>query len=93
MKFIQVGVGGFGKTWMGLLNKHPDVDVVALVDISDQALSAACEAYGYPHSIGYRELSEALAATQADALICCTPPEFHRESVATALESGLHVIS
>ncbi len=93
MKFIQVGVGGFGNTWMRLLKDHPDVETVALVDINDQALTTACETYDYPKTIGYRELRQALDATEADALVCCTPPEFHRESVVTALESGLHVIS
>lgn len=93
MKIIQVGVGGFGNTWMRLLRDHPDVEVVALIDVSDQALSKACETYGYPPSIGFRALPEALAAVKAEALVCCTPPECRRENVVPALEAGLHVIS
>ncbi len=93
MKFIQIGVAGFGNTWMRLLHEHPEVEVVALVDISDQALSAACETYAYPRTIGFHTLPRALAATNADALVCCTPPHLHCDSVVTALEAGLHVIS
>ena len=47
MRFIQVGVGGFGRTWFGLLHKSKKAELVGLVDMSDAALDAACKAGGY----------------------------------------------
>lgn len=93
MRFIQVGVGGFGHVWVDCLKQAPDVDVVGLVDINDEALEKACETGGYPRSICYHSLDDVLGHVQADALVCVTPPELHRDAVVKGLQAGLHVIS
>ncbi len=93
MKFVQVGVGGFGNVWMQVLKDHPEAEVVGLVDISDKALENACEKYGYPRTICYSNLKRAIKATGAQAVVCCTPPAHHRRDVVTALKAGLNVIS
>lgn len=93
MKFIQVGVGGFGNCWMQVLKNNPEAEVVGLVDISDQNLAAACEKYDYPASLCHRDLETAIAATGAEAVVSCTPPTRHRQDVETALRAGLDVIS
>lgn len=93
MRFIHIGVGGFGKTWVNVLKQNRRAKVVALVDKSPEALADACHAAGYPDSICYSSLDEAIHATQADALVCVTPPGFHREHLTTAMHAGLHALS
>ncbi|MBN1671733.1 MAG: Gfo/Idh/MocA family oxidoreductase [Kiritimatiellae bacterium] len=94
MKVIHVGVGGFGKQWVRVLRSSRKVRVVALVDVSEPALAAAREAGGYNGRVPcFTSLQEALRAVPADALVCSTPPDFHREQVVAALRAGLHAVS
>nr|NIO14854.1 gfo/Idh/MocA family oxidoreductase [Xanthomonadales bacterium] len=41
MRFIQVGVGGFGRGWVGHVLADGDARLVALVDVDPDALAAA----------------------------------------------------
>lgn len=93
MRFIHIGVGGFGGVWCKVLKECKAAKVVALVDVNAAALETACAAGGYPRAICFPTLEEALAQVKADALVCSTPPQFHHHDVVTALKAGLHVIS
>lgn len=93
MRFIQVGVGGFGKGWVNWLKANRSAKVVGMVDISADALKAACEAGGYDPSICFPSLQDALKSVEADAVVCVTPPEYHRQPVVEAMKAGLDVIS
>lgn len=92
-RFIQVGVGGFGRVWAKLLKETEGVEVVALVDVRDESLQAACKDFGYPEGLCHKTLAAAMKAVKADALVSCTPPAFHRHDVVAGLKAGLDVIS
>ncbi len=93
MKFIQVGVGGFGGQWVNVLKNNEAAEVVGMVDISDDALTKACEKGGYEKDICFASLADAMEATSAEAVVVATPPEFHLPPVCEALKAGLDVIS
>ena len=93
MKFIHVGVGGFGQCWVRVLKDNQDAQVVALVDISDEALNKACEMGGYSKDICFKSLEKAIEKVKADAVVSSTPPAFHKHDVVTAMKAGLDVIS
>lgn len=93
MRFIQVGVGGFGGVWANALKNDKRAKVVGLVDISAEALEKVCDKHGHDRSICFPTLEKALKTVEADALVCVTPPRLHRKPVVTALRAGLHVIS
>lgn len=93
MRFIQVGVGGFGRVWLDVVDKDRRAKMVGLVDLNGKALEAACEKYGYDESICYTSLAAALKEVDAEVLICSTPPSMHRTQVVAGLRAGLHVIS
>jgi predicted dehydrogenase len=93
MRFIQVGVGGFGTVWVKCLKADPRVQVVGLVDVNPKALEAACETGGYGKDLCFGSLEEALKKVKADAVLCSTPPRFHKHDVVTALQAGLHALS
>lgn len=93
MRFLHVGVGGFGRRWTETLSQNPEAEVVALVDLSDEALAAACETGGWDESVCYHDLDEALDKVAADAAVISTPPVLHTPQALKAMEHGLHVIT
>ena len=93
MKFIHVGVGGFGQNWVRVLKENKEAEVVALVDVNKETLKAACEAGGYSGEICFSSLEEAIKNVRADAIVSSTPPAFHKHDVITAMKAGLDVIS
>ena len=93
MRFIHVGVGGFGGHWVNVLKDEKRAKVVALVDINKQALLQACDNGGYSQDICFSTLKEALKKVEADAVVVSTPPKYHRPPVVEAMRAGLDVIS
>ena len=93
MRFIQVGVGGFGGGWVQRLTDNPSVEVVALVDVNQTALTAARKVGNYGKEICFSTLNQALKNVKADALVCVTPPEYHKQCVVQAMKADLDVIT
>lgn len=92
-RFIHVGVGGFGRVWVNVLKSSKAAEVVALVDVREDALRAACEAGGYDAKICFNSLKDALKKVKADAIVTSTPPAFHKHDVCCAMEAGLDAIT
>ena len=93
MRFIQVGVGGFGKGWVQRLTNSRQARVVGLVDVNPAALDAARQMGGYSTGICFPSLKEALSNVRADAVVCVTPPEHHSRVAIAAMKAGLDVIT
>ncbi len=93
MRFIHVGVGGFGQCWVRVLKDNKEAKVVALVDVKEEALQKACEVGGYSKDLCFKSLEDALKNVEADAVLSSTPPAFHKHDVITAMRAGLDVIS
>ena len=93
MRFIQVGVGGFGRTWPARVQRDRTASLVGLVDVDEKALGRAAEATGLAPSRCFAGFREAFDAVEADAVLNVTPPAVHHEVALAALERGLHVLS
>ncbi|MCK6627867.1 MAG: Gfo/Idh/MocA family oxidoreductase [Anaerolineae bacterium] len=93
MKVIQVGIGGMGNTWLKTVLASSEVEYAALVEVNEDIGRQQAEKYGLDRALIFRSLPEALAAVSADGVIDVTPPAFHREISAIALEAGLPVLS
>lgn len=92
MRIIHVGVGGFGAHWANILAAHKDAEVVALVDVNPKAIAAVQALHGYDDTICFDSLSGALAAVEADMVLCVTPPSLHLAQATEAMEAGLDVL-
>lgn len=92
MRIIHVGVGGFGAHWANILAAHDEADVVALVDVNATAIAAVQALHGYDDAICFDSLSDALAAVEADMVLCVTPPALHLAQATEAMEAGLDVL-
>jgi predicted dehydrogenase len=94
LDIIQVGVAGYGRTWLDtILRAASRIRHAAVVDINPAAMEAARATLGRPDLLGFRALPDALARVRADAVLCVVPPMHHEQVVLPALESGLHVLS
>ena len=94
LRIIQVGVAGYGATWLRTVPLLPErVEYAALVDVSPDALTRAREVLGTPDLPSFDRLESALAAVEADAVLCVVPPMYHESVIVPAIEAGLHVLT
>jgi predicted dehydrogenase len=93
-RILQVGVWGFGRSWLGTVSKATSVEVelAGLVDTDCDNLERARELAKVGEAACFESVDDALAATRPDICLCVTPPSFHREVALKALEAGSHVI-
>jgi len=92
-KVIQVGVGGFGASWVRRFRERRDrYEVVDIVDVSEAALSTAAEELQIGPARRWTDLGEALSTTTAELAVIVTPPAVHCEQVLACLAAGKHVI-
>ena len=97
-----LGCGGRGSTHLETLLKHTDARVTALADMFQDRLDKAkklvndlSEAGGRPGVqqtfLGPDSYRRILESKEIDAVVIATPPYFHVEHLAAAVESGKHV--
>jgi predicted dehydrogenase len=92
MRVIQVGLGGFGRSWAEIARATEGIELAAVVDPSPAARAWAVAALGLAEDAVFPELDAALAATAADAVFVITPPETHHAVAGSALRAGKHVL-
>jgi predicted dehydrogenase len=90
---IQVGVAGYGRTWLDTVLATPRARHVALVDVNSAHLAAARATLGAPDLPTFATVEEAIGRVAADAVLCVVPPMAHEAVVLPALAAGLHVLS
>jgi predicted dehydrogenase len=96
-KMIQVGSGGFAKSWCrDFLPPNVDdglIEVVAAVDINPEALRNAQEGLGLRPDQCYTDMQKAFRENKADFCTVVVPPAFHEQVVDLALEKDIHILS
>jgi predicted dehydrogenase len=92
-RVLQVGVGGFGATWLAALRElDGSARIGALVDRDPVALEAAAARAGVDLRHCFTDLDAALAAGLADMALVVVPPAAHRSVAVDCLEAGLPVL-
>ncbi len=92
LRTIHVGVGRRGRWPLEVLTADPRFAPVALVDVSAELIAEAQTLTGLSASESFSQLDAALAGTQADAVIICTPTIFHAPLAGLAFQAGKHVL-
>lgn len=92
LRVLHVGVANRG-TWP-LRRCTPETGFVpaALVDLNPAALAAARELTGLPTSACFSSMDAALAASDVDCVIICTPTRFHVPLAIKAIAAGKPVL-
>jgi predicted dehydrogenase len=91
MRMVRLGFVGFGRmgiTHFSILNSHPNVQVLAMVDSSTIVRSLA-ESYLKVKTFSNHE--DMCQAVELDGLVVSTPNDSHAAIIEFALERGLHV--
>jgi len=93
LKLAMVGCGGRG-SWLGsLFLKHGGYDIIAACDFFQDRVDAFGNKYGVPPERRFTGLSsyKRVLDLKPDAVAIITPPYFHPEQVAAAVDAGAHV--
>ena len=90
LRVAVVGLGRMGRFHLDVLDDVDAIDVVALAEPADGALTAA--AASRPSAVAYREVAAALAHPDLEACIVASPTATHTAVVEAALGAGLHVL-
>lgn len=91
IKVIQIGVGGFGHSWLEILRDFEEVELVAVVDVVEENLQAAKTLVNNPSISFYQDHLQAFKEIKADAAVIITPPQTHKSLALDALDAGLYV--
>ena len=93
IKLIHVGLGRWGFDWaQHIYPGNSDVEPVAYVDNDPEALRRAQSKLGSPSQKFFPTLSDAIAATDAEAVVVALPLALHAVVAREALLAGMHVI-
>ena len=90
-RFIQIGVGGFGRRWVEALQATPRAECVAIMDINPDALGEAGKALELSADRQFTDLESAMAV-DFDAAVVCTPPAVRMPIYRKLAAAGKHVL-
>jgi predicted dehydrogenase len=88
-----IGCGGRGAWIAGLFQKHGGYDITAVADYFKDRADEAGDALGVPAARRFTGLSgyKRLIDAKVEAVVIETPPYFHPEQAAAAVDAGAHV--
>lgn len=91
LKAIQVGTGGFGTSWLQILDQYHEIELVAVVDVNLEHLEHA-KGFIKNNSVQFfSDYLEAFSKVEADIAVIITPPQTHKKLALDALASGMNV--
>ncbi|GCE16251.1 Gfo/Idh/MocA family protein [Dictyobacter kobayashii] len=93
VRTVLVGCGGMSGAWLEAASQMPEIEIVGLVDIFEEAARKKAADFQLPDAIIGTELANVLEQTKVDAVFNCTIPEAHYEVTMAALKHGCHVLS
>ncbi|MAT94453.1 MAG: oxidoreductase [Halioglobus sp.] len=89
MKVMLSGPGAFGIKHLDGIKNIDGVEVVSLVGRELEKTRAVADEYGIAHVD--TDLGQALAVTEAEAVILCTPTQQHAAESIQCMKAGKHV--
>lgn len=93
MAYTRVGVIGAGRIAEGHLRvyrENPDVEVVAVSDVSSERLAWVAHEFGITR--GFQDYRQLLALPEIQAVSVCAPNWLHAPVTIDALQAGKHVL-
>ncbi len=89
MRIALAGAGAFGEKHLDGLRNIDGVEIVSVISRTAEQASAVAAKYGARHS--GTKLEEALARSDVDAVILCTPTQMHAAQAIACMRAGKHV--
>jgi predicted dehydrogenase len=93
-KVVIVGLGGHARaSWFNAVKKHPDFELIGIVDTDTELLENAPNVAGIPEDQAYISIEDAIQYGQKpDLAIVATPIYTHHILVNDCIENGINVI-
>ncbi len=91
-KVLLLGLGFWGKNWLGLINRTEEVELAGVAG-APKELEKMKAQYGLPENVLYTDFREAIVKSGAELAIVVIPGKLHFEADKLALEKGMHVIT
>ena len=92
IRLVQVGLGGWGWSWMQIVKSAPDWELAAVVDIDEARLRNAADRYGLGEKQLHRSLDSVASTGGLDACLVVVPPKAHAQVTIAAARHGLHCL-
>ena len=92
LRLIQVGCGGWGWSWIEIVQRSKLWNLQGIVDVSPFVLEKAQRTYGLAKDRTFTSLEGALRNVEADAALIVVPPKLHAPVAEEALSLGLHCL-
>ncbi|MCY4020421.1 MAG: Gfo/Idh/MocA family oxidoreductase [Chloroflexi bacterium] len=89
IRTMIVGMGGISRTMLRALENKTWHELVAVVDVNEEALQKAAADYSLPDAALFTDLASACGTSPANVVLINTPSELHYAQTKTALEAGL----
>ena len=89
---IQIGVGGWGATWVEKGLTSATWELVGCVDANPDALAEVQRVHGYPAERCFATVADAARDTGATGALVVVPPHLHLPVALDAYAAGLHVL-
>lgn len=89
-RIAVVGCGGMSQEWISIASKRDDCRIVALVDVMTDNAYEKKKSFDLDAQV-FSTLGEALDKADIDLVFDVTPPEYHYNTVSTALRGGCDV--
>jgi predicted dehydrogenase len=92
IRAIQVGCGSMSKHWLDSARTIPELEIVGLVDIFEEAARQRAAEQNFSDVVIGSNLTSVLEQCKPDVVFNCTTPEAHSATTIEALQHGCHVI-
>jgi len=94
LRIVHAGLGGWGRSWAEELLKRPELsETVAYVDVDPGMRELLRRAGHLTEAPWFSTLEEALAETDAEAVLITTPAVGHAPVALEAFAAGKHVLT
>lgn len=95
VRVALLGTGGIANRHITEFIRHPDVEMVALGDTSEEQVESFCERHfgeAAAKPACYTDAAKMYAEAKPDAVSICTPHTLHYDHAVQAVEAGCHVL-
>ena len=92
MKAILVGLGGRAHHWQSSCEEHPEVELVAFIETSEENRRRAIKERGVSEDLIFADLSDVPSTVEADFVVDVTPPAIHETIAMKAFDAGLNLL-
>lgn len=90
MKLALAGAGAFGEKHLDALKLIKGVEVVSLVGRTLEKTATIASKHNIAHAT--EKLEDALALTEVEAVLLCTPTQMHAAQAIACMDAGKHVM-